>query len=1451
MQVTSDGPSAAIELPETETRGTDAIQQAPIPIGTTGGGESESTLPRLADSLGQLGAAPGGDVPASEYSQPATDADVQSFAKQLRDGSKEARLHLSSQASKACAALDRDRTKADGLVEAEKTRADGVVHKALEKRRSDLELTLAATLASINWQEGIRKKEAEDHGVDARLEMAWTVSRQRGRMERAVERWVGYIDTLRDFHIDRIKTETAQNIPQTTAYAEMYERTFLQTGRESAGRVKVQRDAAFAFAKGLADEFRKIEPEAIRLTRETTAEMAGKVYEYANNSYNEFDKNLPQLLNAIDDQVASAKENIGQKARHARAKLATAATKARDRLKDIETSWYARNSSVETQVKGKIKTVRDDTERGYRRSVPRAMGPISTIVNEAIDVIDSGDALDVRASSLFVDEITGFASDAAVGAGELFASTSEGISESFKRPGPSARRSLTAEAKNYRSILQEEGAGQEFALIEFESAVDASYAASITTLDGTFAGARVETKKGLSPYVDEFLAVLEDTVMKAAKELRRAVDEPLFKQSGALERLRKREMGNVVRQAAWRYDHSILKHVSDALDWIAEKVAILFVAITIILAVIVLFKLAVGALAFFVGATVAKFIVSIGVAYLLISQGVTEYKKRIDEGASPVGAFFGALGEVTGVLPVYRALTDSSLSITDRGVQLGFGALALFGTAMAAGKLFKAIRMRFPARLTDPRISAVAEPLPPPSQIVVQPKPEFTVRGFMSHKAPPEPTPLQSPATTSPSTGGYARASGERVPIAPETPPKPEFTVRGFLSHKAPPEPTPLQSPATTSPSTGGSGRVAGERVPITPEAPPKPEFTVRGFLSHKPPPEPAPLQSPATTSPSTGGYARLPGERVPIAPKAPPAKVAGSQPNAPREVPSPTTNVQGAQGTRAGGSVSTSSPRGSQPVKGKAEVATQQAEAPTTSAANVEAVKPSSPVARASSTPPRRTWFGNRALRNLYLSVRMAINDVIPSHSDIAGGRIGKTPSASVVPKAPVEGRPVIIDPANAPTPRVAEPAPGSAAVTTAPKPAPRATTISEAAKPPPSTAEVPATPRTDPAPTTGRVPGNTQTAVPAPEPPMPGAQGAPAKIGLPETSRTVEPVKEQVQPVSGAKPVAPESAPLQAPQTPRKSRIMEEADARVQEVRDIETRATERSEQAAKNLAAAEEELAIAKSLRKTGEGDRKIADEFVAEQNKRVRDAKKENKDATNALEKARTESEEVAATRERIQQLENEIAELEAAMQKAAQDTSTQFRPVKNIRPPRATPAGREYTLKAGDAGRGKQTLAARRADLYRTLAEHVRRLTPGEKGKPMALENARKLGEQFPEIAPEGDVPIDVMTAKPINGEWATDHLMSRSEIASDPRFKLLDPAGRVEMMQNIPENYLPLTGAANSSKLNRTVAEWLAALGRNGTEIDPNIAKALRKADELARAAVEEKFQELLRAMGK
>jgi len=139
---------------------------------------------------------------------------------------------------------------------------------------------------------------------------------------------------------------------------------------------------------------------------------------------------------------------------------------------------------------------------------------------------------------------------------------------------------------------------------------------------------------------------------------------------------------------------------------------------------------------------------------------------------------------------------------------------------------------------------------------------------------------------------------------------------------------------------------------------------------------------------------------------------------------------------------------------------------------------------------------------------------------------------------------------------------------------------------------------------------------------------------------------------------------------------------------------------------------------------------------------------------------------------------------------------------------------------------------------------VEAATPGAAARPDALRNAASLD---PPLRPVGGVPIDVTTGKPMTtANPPTDHIMPRTEIARDPRFARLTPLQREAMLLEVPENYLPLTTEANSSKGGLSVDAWIAARAKSGQPLPPEVATALRAADKRARAAVEAKFNQFL-----
>jgi hypothetical protein len=237
-------------------------------------------------------------------------------------------------------------------------------------------------------------------------------------------------------------------------------------------------------------------------------------------------------------------------------------------------------------------------------------------------------------------------------------------------------------------------------------------------------------------------------------------------------------------------------------------------------------------------------------------------------------------------------------------------------------------------------------------------------------------------------------------------------------------------------------------------------------------------------------------------------------------------------------------------------------------------------------------------------------------------------------------------------------------------------------------------------------------------------------------------------------------------------------------------------------------------------------------------------------------ARTEATSVAAGRERIVALEAKIAQLDAQIA-AELDPPGGFskeqlaegrRP--NVVPAtssRAQPSGARYHELVAERNAAQRALQSESEGLTRTLREQVDAATPGPLARPLALANAAALD---PVLRPVNGAPIDVTTGQPMTtGDWATDHLVSRTEIARDPRFARLSPAGRDRMLLGIPKNYLPLTPEANGAKGSLTVEQWITASARAGRPFSPAIAEALRAADVAARIAIEAAFKAELEAL--
>ena len=360
-----------------------------------------------------------------------------------------------------------------------------------------------------------------------------------------------------------------------------------------------------------------------------------------------------------------------------------------------------------------------------------------------------------------------------------------------------------------------------------------------------------------------------------------------------------------------------------------------------------------------------------------------------------------------------------------------------------------------------------------------------------------------------------------------------------------------------------------------------------------------------------------------------------------------------------------------------------------------------------------------------------------------------------------------------------------------------------------------------------------------------------APPKASTPDAASTGTSTKGKVvSSVERAQPAAAAPSETVPPIVKPQSRRMAAAERSVAESQPRVTKAQEATAAAEARVKALEEELEVAKQLRSELGRNSKEAQKFLAKTEGDLSRARKELRASQKALKKTTREAQDVARAQEAIRSLEQEIADIDRQMAELTREPEpgTQLSPTENIRPPTSTEKGRKYSQLEKLRAKRINALVERTEGIDALAGQQVARMTPGAEGRPHALANAEALGDAHPAIKPVDGRPIDVTTGKPIQtDDWASDHIMSRNEIASDPRFVLLDPAGRAEMLLGIPENYLPLTTEANSSKGSLKMNEWLARRSaRDAIRLD--IADALRAADRKARAAVDAKFEELLGA---
>lgn len=362
-----------------------------------------------------------------------------------------------------------------------------------------------------------------------------------------------------------------------------------------------------------------------------------------------------------------------------------------------------------------------------------------------------------------------------------------------------------------------------------------------------------------------------------------------------------------------------------------------------------------------------------------------------------------------------------------------------------------------------------------------------------------------------------------------------------------------------------------------------------------------------------------------------------------------------------------------------------------------------------------------------------------------------------------------------------------------------------------------------------------------------LPPVQPAAKQLPPPATTITEKPAvpKEELKPAEKGLAALP---PAKTPSTPR----TQAAARRVAETQDALTAAGKQASGARARVLAAQGDLQAARDLAAEAGGSAE-GGRLVREAEQALRREQAELQTLERSELRARSEAAAASRGQQEVVRLEAEIADLDAQIAAELNPPGGFTRGqifegrragIAPLAETRLQPSGAKYHELVARRNAALRRLESETEGLTRSLAEQVAAATPGRTARPVALNNAAALD---PVLHPVSGVPIDVTTGLPVKTtEWAVDHLMSRSEIARDPRFARLTPLQRDALLLEVPENYLPMTTEANSSKGGLSVDQWIAARASSGQPLPPHVIKALRAADARARATVEAKFKEYL-----
>ena len=684
--------NAPSPLPVAVAQNDEAAELMPPPPAIEQTGPAE--MPRLVDLLSSS-RPPARTNDRGAQLDLSEDVDLGDLLGALEFGVTEARSRINAHADSAVGAIGNCKTKLENKLGDQLTAANKSVEKLAKQRRDQVDMTFGAHIQQLGWQVKNWKAAASTEADAAKSGQRDGFRYYREQIADVFDGWSKMLEDLRKEKSAKIIKMTQDGAQYALDYAEgyyiQYVRSYLSQPQE---RKDVQREAANEVALDFVTQSRALEKQAPADIAQVTSEMTTSLNTTRDEALKHFDEGLPHVLKGIDDQLAAAHFDMDTKGRELRQKLEDARAVMDDRVDFLEAQTKTRNANFRTKVNGDIKSSRDDAERQLRRAEPQAIKPIIKIVSDTVGVLTSSDEdLDPNASHQFVGEVVEYSFAAADASGAVFEDARDAGMRHLGAALPYARRGFAAGGADLGTTFRNEGATNEWGLIQFETDSDNYLNATLADLKETFKGGIVDAGAQLKEMLTDSKEKMNEPMAEAYLNIEKNAQQVINEYIKAKRRI-DYYVTNAARKAAWKYDHPIRDRIVRGTEIFLGVLG----AIALVAALIFMLPAIVGSTAAAVILVIAGAIGAFAAGYF----GAAAYDKRKKAGASGVSALFGAVADVTGITDVKRAFTDEKMSDFERGFALGNFLFGLFGAAQGAIRFAKVAKLRLPKVFTNP-----------------------------------------------------------------------------------------------------------------------------------------------------------------------------------------------------------------------------------------------------------------------------------------------------------------------------------------------------------------------------------------------------------------------------------------------------------------------------------------------------------------------------------------------------------------------------------------------------------------------------------------------------------------------------------------------------------------------------------------------------------------------------